>query len=108
MVLVAIDKNDCVTVADVGSRVRSAYKYRLSDVIAQSKGASAGGPFWIMSYDKECKSSLQEKQAIKDYTEEDMAEDFADVSYMKSKGRSSRSTPGREGRCFYEKGSIYS
>ena len=45
MVLVAIDKNDCVTVADVGSRVRSAYKYRLSDVIAQSKGASAGGPF---------------------------------------------------------------
>ena len=52
MVLVAIDKNDCVTVADVGSRVRSAYKYRLSDVIAQSKGASAGGPFWIMSYDQ--------------------------------------------------------
>ena len=68
MVLVAIDKNDCVTVADVGSRVRSAYKYRLSDVIAQSKGASAGGPFWIMSYDKESKSALQEKQAIKDYT----------------------------------------
>lgn len=86
MVLVAIDKNDCVTVADVGSRARSAYKYRLSDVIAQSKGASAGGPFWIMSYDKESKSALQEKQAIKDYTEEDMAEDFADVSYMKIKG----------------------
>ena len=86
MVLVAIDKNDCVTVADVGSRVRSAYKYRLSDVIAQSKGASAGGPFWIMSYDKESKSALREKQAIKDYTEEDMAEDFADVSYMKVKG----------------------
>lgn len=86
MVLVAIDKNDCVTVADVGSRTRSAYKYRLSDVIAQSKGASAGGPFWIMSYDKESKSALQEKQAIKDYTEEDMAEDFADVSYMKVKG----------------------
>ena len=86
MVLVSIDKNDCVTVADVGSRVRSAYKYRLSDVIAQSKGASAGGPFWIMSYDKESKSALQEKQAIKDYTEEDMAEDFADVSYMKVKG----------------------
>ena len=86
MVLVAIDKNDCVTVADVGSRARSAYKYRLSDVIAQSKGASAGGPFLIMSYDKKSKSALQEKQAIKDYTEEDMAEDFADVSYMKVKG----------------------
>lgn len=86
MVLVAIDKNDCVTVADVGSRARSAYKYRLSDVIAQSKGASAGGPFWIMSYDKKSKAALREKQAIKDYTEEDMAEDFADVSYMKVKG----------------------
>lgn len=86
MVLVAIDKNDCVTVADVGSRTRSAYKYRLSDVIAQSKGASAGGPFWIMSYDKESKAELRKKQAIKDYTEEDMAEDFADVSYMKIKG----------------------
>lgn len=86
MVLVAIDKNDCVTVADVGSRARSAYKYRLSDVIAQSKGASAGGPFWIMSYDKESKAVLREKQAIKDYTEEDMEEDFADISYMKVKG----------------------
>ena len=86
MVLVAIDKNDCVTIADVGSRTRSAYKYRLSDVIAQSKGASAGGPFWIMSYDKESKDVYRKKQAIKDYTEEDFAEDFADVSYMKIKG----------------------
>lgn len=86
MVLVAIDKNDCVTIADVGSRARSAYKYRLSDVIAQSKGASAGGPFWIMSYDKESKDAYRKKQAIKDYTEEDFAEDFADVSYMKVKG----------------------
>ena len=86
MVLVAIDKNDCVTVADVGSRTRSAYKYRLSDVIAQSKGASAGGPFWIMSYDKESRAALRKKQAIKNYTQEDMAADFADVSYMKVKG----------------------
>ena len=86
MVLVAIDKNDCVTIADVGSRTRSAYKYRLSDVIAQSKGASAGGPFWIMSYDKESKDAYRKKQAIKDYTEKDFAEDFADVSYMKVKG----------------------
>lgn len=86
MVLVAIDKNDCVTVADVGSRTRSAYKYRLSDVIAQSKGASAGGPFWVMTYDKASKAALREKQAIKDYTQEDFAEDFADVSYMKVTG----------------------
>lgn len=85
MVLVAIDNNDCVTVADVGSRTRSAYKYRLADVIAQSKGASAGGPFWIMSYDKGSSAARREK-AIKNYTQEDMEEDFADASYMKVTG----------------------
>lgn len=85
MVLVAIDNNNCVTVADVGSRTRSAYKYRLADVIAQSKGASAGGPFWIMSYDKGS-SAVRRKKAIKNYTQEDMKEDFADASYMKVTG----------------------
>lgn len=85
MVLVAIDNNDCVTVADVGSRTRSAYKYRLADVIAQSKGASAGGPFWIMSYDKGS-SVVRRKKAIKNYTQEDLKEDFADASYMKVTG----------------------
>ena len=85
MVLVAIDNNDCVTVADVGSRTRSAYKYRLADVIAQSKGASAGGPFWVMSYDKGS-SAARRKKAIKNYTQEDMEKDFADASYMKVTG----------------------
>ena len=85
MVLVAIDNNDCVTVADVGSRTRSAYKYRLADVIAQSKGASAGGPFWVMSYDKGS-GAAQRKKAIKNYTQEDLKEDFADASYMKVTG----------------------
>lgn len=85
MVLVAIDNNDCVTVADVGSRTRSAYKYRLADVIEQSKGASAGGPFWVMSYDKGSSAARREK-AIKNYTQEDMEEDFADASYMKVTG----------------------
>lgn len=85
MVLVAIDNNDCVTVADVGSRARSAYKYRLADVIAQSKGASAGGPFWVMSYDKGS-SAARRGKAIKNYTQEDMEEDFADASYMKVTG----------------------
>ena len=85
MVLVAIDNNDCVTVADVESRTRSAYKYRLADVIAQSKGASAGGPFWVMSYDKGSSAARREK-AIKNYTQEDMEEDFADASYMKVTG----------------------
>lgn len=83
--VVAIDNNDCVTVADVGSRTRSAYKYRLADVIAQSKGASAGGPFWVMSYDKGSSAARREK-AIKNYTQEDMEEDFADASYMKVTG----------------------
>lgn len=85
MVLVAIDNNDCVTVADVGSRTRSAYKYRLADIIAQSKGASAGGPFCVMSYDKGSSAARREK-AIKNYTQEDMKEDFADASYMKVTG----------------------
>lgn len=39
-----------------------------------------------MTYDKESKAAFRKKQAIKDYTEEDFAEDFADVSYMKIKG----------------------
>ena len=85
MVLVAIDNNDCVTVADVGSRTRSAYKYQLADVIAQSKGASAGGPFWVMSYDKGS-GVARRKKAIKNYTQEDMEEDFADALYMKVTG----------------------
>lgn len=85
MVLVAIDNNDCVTVADVGSRTRSAYKYRLADVIAQSKGASVGGPFWVMSYNKGS-SAVRREKAIKNYTQEDMEEDFADASYMKVTG----------------------
>lgn len=46
MVLTEIDTDDNVTVADVGSRKRSQYKYSLRDVINQSKAASAGGPFW--------------------------------------------------------------
>ncbi|MCD8018597.1 MAG: C39 family peptidase [Clostridiales bacterium] len=49
MVLVDIDENDNVTVADVASRTRSSYKYSLSDIISQSKSANAGGPFWVIS-----------------------------------------------------------
>lgn len=52
MVLVGIDDEDNVTVADVGSRKRSQYKYQLSDIIDQSKPAAAGGPFWIISNDE--------------------------------------------------------
>ena len=55
MVLIGIDENDHVTVADVGSLSRSAYKYALSDIISQSKSASAGGPFWVISKPKKKK-----------------------------------------------------
>lgn len=57
MVLVGIDDNDNVTVADVASRERSSYSYSLSDIISQAKTASAGGPFWIISKPKEKKSA---------------------------------------------------
>ena len=45
MVLIGIDDDDNVTVADVGSRTRSAYKYALSDIIAQSKRRTILGGF---------------------------------------------------------------
>ena len=59
MVLTEIDSDDNVTVADVGSRGRSRYKYSLHDVISQSKTASAGGPFWSI-YKKGTEKSASE------------------------------------------------
>lgn len=50
--LVEIDQDDKVTVADVGSRRRSQFKYALKDVIGESKAAGAGGPFWIVRSNK--------------------------------------------------------
>lgn len=50
--LVEIDQDDQVTVADVGSRRRSQFKYALKDVIGESKAAGAGGPFWIVRSNK--------------------------------------------------------
>lgn len=62
--LVAIDDKDQVTVADVGSRQRSTYKYHLKDVIEQSKAASAGGPFWeIYKPGEKEKAVLKAKKA---------------------------------------------
>lgn len=95
MVLVDIDENDCVTVADVASRERSSYKYHLSDIIAQSKAASAGGPFWVMTY-KDAKDTKaagstkkakkEKKRAIKNYTKKKLAEDFADTNLFRVSG----------------------
>ena len=72
IVLVAIDENDQVTVADVGSRQRTQYKYPLKEVVAQTKSASAGGPCWeIYSKDKKTKkvntTKAKEIQATKEY-----------------------------------------
>lgn len=50
--LVEIDQDDKVTVADVGSRRRSQFKYALKDVIGESKAAGASGPFWIVRSNK--------------------------------------------------------
>ena len=74
IVLVAIDDNDQVTVADVGSSERTQYKYPLKDVVAQTKSASAGGPCWeIYSKDKKVKKTnntkaktIQAKKEFKD------------------------------------------
>ena len=68
MVLTEIDSNDNVTVADVGSRKRSQYKYSLHDVISQSKDASAGGPFWSIYKQGKAKTqndSKSNKQVLK-------------------------------------------
>lgn len=68
--LVAIDDKDQVTVADVGSRQRSTYKYRLKDVIEQSKAASAGGPFWeIYNPGEKEKAALKAKKVKADAKE---------------------------------------
>ncbi len=89
MVLVAIDKDDNVTVADVGSRSRSAFKYHLKDIISQSKSsASGGGPFWAMSYEK--MEKLNGERTIRDYMKDDMDDDFAGKSYMNLRGGLSR------------------
>lgn len=70
IVLAAIDDNDQVTVADVGSRQRTQYKYPLKEVIAQTKSASAGGPCWeiysnkkaVVKADKKAKQLKAEKK----------------------------------------------
>jgi hypothetical protein len=70
MVLVDIDKKDNVTVADVGSRKRSQYKYKLKDIISQSKNASAGGPFWVIERpSKEEENKNEKKTKTKTRTE---------------------------------------
>ena len=61
IVLVAIDDNDQVTVADVGSRQRTQYKYPLKEVIAQTKSASAGGPCWEIYFDQKISAKADKK-----------------------------------------------
>lgn len=68
--LVEIDENDQVTVADVGSRTRSQYKYALKDVIGESKAAGAGGPFWVVKGDhkKNHENKSQNTREVKKIT----------------------------------------
>ncbi len=61
IVLVVIDDNDQVTVADVGSRQRTQYKYPLKEVIAQTKSASAGGPCWEIYSDQKISAKADKK-----------------------------------------------
>ena len=61
IVLVAIDDNDQVTVADVGSRQCTQYKYPLKEVIAQTKSASAGGPCWEIYSDQKISAKADKK-----------------------------------------------
>lgn len=72
IVLIDIDENDHVTVADVASRKRSSYKYQLKDVIRESKTAGGGGPFWVVSRseNKSAESKKKDqKSVIKDTKE---------------------------------------
>ena len=62
--LVEIDQDDQVTVADVGSRRRSQFKYALKDVIGESKAAGAGGPFWIVRSNKNTDVKEEKKVAV--------------------------------------------
>ena len=88
IVLVAIDNNDQVTVADVGSRERTQYKYLLKDVVAHTKAASAGGPCWeIYSKDKKAKKTTDTKtktiQAKKEF--KDTSKMYAEIKAVLQK-----------------------
>lgn len=83
--LLEIDKNDKVTVADVGSRKRTSLKYDLSYIISQSKAASAGGPFWSISKESIVKMyrkkkdkiiSLKKKEQKEKKSKNDIIDDF--------------------------------
>lgn len=65
IVLVGIDEKDQVTVADVGSRQRTRYKYPLKDVVEQTKSASAGGPCWEISNPKKTRKGKETKKSQK-------------------------------------------
>lgn len=65
IVLVGIDEKDQVTVADVGSRQRTRYKYPLKDVVEQTKSASAGGPCWEISNPKKTRKGKETKKSEK-------------------------------------------
>lgn len=89
IVLVAIDENDQVTVADVGSRQRTQYKYPLKEVIAQTKSASAGGPCWEIYSDKKTKVKTDKKakklEAKKKYRSEEFKAMYNEIKEVLQK-----------------------
>ena len=80
MVLVKTDEEENITVADVGSRKRTQFTYKLDDIISQSKDSQANGPFWIISNEKkeEALRAEQERAEIeqKEKEEEKLSHDF--------------------------------
>lgn len=80
MVLLSIDKEDNVTIADVGSRRRTQYKYPLSEIISQSKTADAGGPFWVISNPE--KKSKKEEKVEPDYRVLEVTADISHISQI--------------------------
>lgn len=82
MVLTSIDSKNCVTVADVGSRERSSYKYQLKQMIGQAKSASAGGPFWALGYER--MSGLAEGRTLRDYMTADPDDSFGGSFYVEA------------------------
>lgn len=85
IVLVGIDDKDQVTVADVGSRKRSEYKYPLTDVVKQTKEASAGGPCWEISKPEERVKTKKKKKEKKKKHSADFTARYNDMKSVLQK-----------------------
>lgn len=85
VVLLEIDNNDQVLVADVATKKRS-QRYDLSYMIGQSKSAGAGGPFWAYFNNIEIPTDSTEK------TEETTSTTQSDTNRTQETTKSSEET----------------